>query len=78
MGERCKKPPLPSPLGRPDIQATYTSGYNHLNMQVTILAEQQSTLNNYYSGRIFLNLYYNKYRLFLASRRTYFVGGVGC
>ena len=51
--ERSKKPPLPSPLGRPDTQATYTSGYNYLNMQVVILPKQQSTLNNYYSGQIF-------------------------
>ena len=71
-------PPPPSPLGRPDTQATYTNGYNHLNMQVVILPKQQSTLNNYFSGQIFLNLYYNKYRLLLATRRTYFVGGVGC
>lgn len=66
------------PLGRPDTQVTYTSGYNYLNMQVVIFAKQQSTLNNYYSGKTFWNLYYNKCRLFLATRRTYFVGGVGC
>ena len=41
------------PLGRSDTQATYTSGYNYLNMQVVIFAKQQSTLNNYYSGKIF-------------------------